>query len=376
MPAEAPRARVALLLPLTGSQAPLGQSMLNAATLALFEQSGPAVEFLPRDTGGSPGGAAEAARGAIAEGARVIVGPLTAAETGAVAAVARASDVPVLAFTNDANLAGRGAWVLGLTPAQQVRRLVQAAQAQGVQRIALAAPNGAFANQLAAALRTATQEAGLPPPVVVTYPQGAAMGMAARELASRLLPPEGSQPMGLQAPGAPAMGTPPGTPPIAAPEPPGLLILGESGARARQFAAALPEAGLAVPPLRLAGTALWAQETGALAQEPVLAGAWFPGPDNYARAQFEDRYQQAFGERPPRLAATAYDAATVAVRASRAGPGAPLAMPLGEMVLGGDGALRLLPDGQAQRALAVFALEPGGEPRVVEPAALPGSAGS
>ncbi|UFN48145.1 penicillin-binding protein activator [Roseomonas sp. OT10] len=375
MPVEAPRARVALLLPLTGSQAPLGRSMLNAATLALFEQSGPAVEFLPRDTGGSPAGAAEAARSAIAEGARVIVGPLTSAETGSVAAVARASNVPVLAFTNDANLAGRGAWVLGITPAQQVRRLVQSAQGQGVRRIALAAPSGPFATQLAAALRTAAQDAGLPPPLVVTYPQGAAMSMAARELASRVLPP-GAAPATPDAavPGSAAPGA--GLPPEGGPEPVGLLILGESGARARQFAAALPEAGLAVPPLRLAGHALWAQEAVSLAQEPALAGAWFPAPDSYAHAQFEDRYQQAFGDRPPRLAATAYDAATVAVRAARNGPEAPLALPLDEIVLGGDGALRLLPDGQTQRALAVFALEPGAEPRVVEPATLPGAAGS
>ncbi|MFC7689590.1 ABC transporter substrate-binding protein [Paeniroseomonas aquatica] len=65
---EIPRTRVGLLLPLTGANRPLGQAMLNASQLALFDQADPAIEFLPRDTGSTPGGAAEAARSAIAEG--------------------------------------------------------------------------------------------------------------------------------------------------------------------------------------------------------------------------------------------------------------------------------------------------------------------
>ena len=352
-PIEPPRARVAVLLPLSGAQAPLGQSMLNAATLALFEQAGPAVELVPRDTGSTPNGAAEAARGALADGARAIVGPLTAAESGTVANAARAAGVPVLAFTNDGNLAGRGVWVLGVTPAQQVRRLVQAAQAEGMGRLALAGPNGPFAQQLAAGLRAASQEAGLPPPAVVTYPQAAALPMAARELLSQL--------------GENAAG-----------QPPGLLVLAEGGARARAFAAALREAAPpdAVLP-RIAGTVLWAQEVGTLSAEPALAGAWFPSTDNAARTQFESRYQGAFGQRPPRLAAVAYDAAALASRAARGGPDAPLALPVGEIVFGADGALRLLPDGQTQRALAIYGLEPGAaEPTQVQPASLPGAAGS
>ncbi|MBY0339350.1 MAG: ABC transporter substrate-binding protein, partial [Acetobacteraceae bacterium] len=59
------RTRVGLLLPLSGGNAPLGQAMLDAAQLALFEQQDPRVEFLPRDTRGTPAGAASAARDAL-----------------------------------------------------------------------------------------------------------------------------------------------------------------------------------------------------------------------------------------------------------------------------------------------------------------------
>ena len=64
MPTEPARSRVGLLLPLSGSNRPLGEAMLNAAQLALFDQGDAGVEFLPRDTGSTAAGAAEAARAA------------------------------------------------------------------------------------------------------------------------------------------------------------------------------------------------------------------------------------------------------------------------------------------------------------------------
>ncbi|MCZ8149916.1 MAG: penicillin-binding protein activator, partial [Roseomonas sp.] len=130
--------RAALLLPLSGQNAPLGQAMLNAGIMALFDEAPTSVEFLPRDTGGTPAGAVAAARAAIRDGASALVGPLTSAEAAAVAPVARAAGVPMLAFTNDPQRTGPGAWVLGVTPQQQARRMVAAASRDGAQRIVLA----------------------------------------------------------------------------------------------------------------------------------------------------------------------------------------------------------------------------------------------
>ena len=349
-PAQPPRTKVALLLPLTGGNAALGQQMLNAAQLALFEQGAPGFEFLPRDTGGTAQGASEAARSAIAGGARVLVGPLTAGETAAAANPARAASVPMLPFTNDANQAAPLVWPLGVTPVQQMRRLVAGAHAQGAQRFALAAPSNAFGQQLAAGLRSAASDLGLPAPVILNYPGAAAPTLAAKDVAARLAPAEGATPTPL----------------------PDLLIIAEGGARAREFAAGLAGAGLPTLP-KLAGSGLWAGDA-SLAQEPALNGAWYPGADPSARAQFDSRYAAAFGDRPSRVAGVAYDAAAIAARAVRGQPDAVPPMPVGELVLGADGALRLGPNGQVQRALAVFQVAPG-EGQVVQPADMPGSVG-
>ena len=337
---SAQREKVGLLLPLSGQNRQLGQAMLNAAQLALFDQGDPGIELLPRDTGGTAAGAAEAARAAMAQGARALAGPLTLTETAAASQAVRSGrGASMLAFTNDASQAGGGVWVLGLTPAEQAERITAAAAAAGARRFGLLAPADELGRRLSTGMQTRLSALGLPAPVAVLRPPRGDAAGAARELAAQ------AGPEGLDA-----------------------VLLGETGASAKAAAAVLATA-FPTPP-RLLGTALWTGDT-ALAGEPALADAWFPAPDPAARTGFESRYMTAFGERPPRIAAVAYDATALAGRAARFG-----SPPVGEAMMGADGPIRLLPGGLAQRGLAIFALDASGQPRLVQPAPVPGTAGS
>jgi len=327
------RQRVGLLLPLTGASGALGHAMLNAAQLALFEQQDARVEFLPRDTRGTPAGAAAAAREALAAGATILVGPLTLAETGAVAPVARGAGAPVLAFTSDENQAGEGVWVAGLGPRQIGRRL---AQATGQGRLGLLVAEDEFGRRLVAAIRDARAASGGMAPVVV--------------------PLRGDPAAAVQA--------------LAQQGPFDAVVLGATGLPARLAAQALPGAGLAQG-TRIFGTPLW-HDDAQLAQEPALGGAVYAGPDIGVRRAFDARYQAAFGDRAPRLAGVAYDAAALAARGARDGG---RSLPLGEAFLGADGPIRLLPGGELARGLAILELRRG-EPVLREAAPIPGAAGS
>lgn len=325
--------RVGLLLPLTGGNAALGQAMLNAAQLALFDQGDRSIEILPRDTRSTASGAAEAARDAVAEGALAIAGPLTLGET---AAVARTTSLPVFAFTSDEAQASSHVWVLGITPTQQVRRVMMAANEQGAQRFGLLAPNDAFGQRLAAAMRTAARDAGWPAPSIqLVSARGATELTAPAEslLANR----------------------------------PDAVLIGFGGGGARTAAQALAAGGS--PPLLL-GTLLWGAEP-RLGDDPALAGALFPGPDPAGRDRFDAQFEAAFEGRASRLAGPAYDAAALAARTAREGE-----PPLGSAFLGADGPVMLMDGGVTRRGLAVFALQPGGVPRLASPAPMPGGAGS
>ena len=78
---DAPRHRVALIIPLTGEDGGVGTSIANAANLALIDSGDRSIRLQTYD---SSGGAAAAAERAIAEGAELILGPLLAEDVRAV----------------------------------------------------------------------------------------------------------------------------------------------------------------------------------------------------------------------------------------------------------------------------------------------------
>ncbi|OYY04768.1 MAG: penicillin-binding protein activator, partial [Acidocella sp. 35-58-6] len=158
---------VALLVPLTGDLAPAGQAIENAAKLAFPDNSSPALDV--RDTGGTPAGAASAAQAAIAAGDGIILGPLTAAEAKAVAPVAQAANVNVLSFTNDSSVAAPGLWALGISPDQQVKRVVAAAAAAGRTQVAALLPDNDFGHALATSMQAETGALSEPSPNIAFY---------------------------------------------------------------------------------------------------------------------------------------------------------------------------------------------------------------
>ena len=334
-PADVARTRVALLLPLSGQQEQLGQALQQAAELALFEQNDRRVEFVPLDTGGNAMGAGDAARRAVSLGAVSMVGPLTGAETAGAAPVAQAARLPVLAFTNDASQARPGVWTLGVTPEQQVRRVMGSAMSAGAQQFGMVAPDDAFGRALAGAMRKTAADFNLPSPAIALFNDRAgAAGPVAQ--------------MSRQANQA-----------IDA------VMIGATGSRARELAAAIRAGAQENPRPLLLGHTLWIADAG-LANEPALHGALFAAPDERARGAFDARYQQAFGQRPPRIAGVAHDAALMAAGLAVAPAGTmPDSTPRFEGV---DGPVRLGRDGAVDRGLALYRVSPTGDAVLVEPA--------
>jgi len=364
----APRsALVALLVPLTGQYANVGQALQQAAQLALDVPGAPQLDV--KDTGGTPQGAVAAARAAIADGAGLIIGPLLSSETAAVAPIARGSGVPVLAFTNDPSQAQPGVWTLGITPGQQVRRLVAAVQAQGRTQLAALLPDSEFGHVMGQALGQATQADGLPPPQIMYHGQG----MGSINTTTRALSDYANRrgPIDAQIQKAKELGTPEarreavelGKTPI---PPPSFsaLLLADTGEALAEVAAMLPYYDVNRSQVQILGPSLWASRASGSGQ---MGGAWFAAPDPAARAGLEQTYSAKYATSPPAIADLAFDAASIArvLGASGGYSVAALAQPAG--FIGADGWLALLPDGQVRRGLAVFRVA-AGAPQIIEPA--------
>ncbi len=339
--------RVAVLLPRSGRHGDLGEAMWNAAQLALFDFAGGSFELLPYDTAGNPETAAQAAQKAVAEGARLIIGPLLSGSTRAVAEPARNAGVPVISFSSDASAASPGVFVMGFTPQGEVRRILRYARDRGLDRFAVITPDNAYGAVIAQSVnQTANALGSEVVRIDMVDPNSLDFSSVVERLASQ---------------GAGAGG---GAAPTASFE---ALMIAELGQRVGAVAAYLPAYGIG-DTVQILGTGTWDQPR--IGNEPALVGGWYASADPASRSGFVAKYQQVYGARPPRLASLAYDATALAAVLSRTYGAAGfdqtlLTAPGG--FYGSDGLFRFGPDGVAERGLAILEVDPGG-PRIIDPA--------
>ncbi len=159
LPQDVERHRIALLVPLTGPNAGVGRSLQNATQLAMLDTKSDVLRITTYDTGAA-GGAAAAAQQAIADGNRLILGPLLAEEAREVAPIARRARVPVLSFSNDASVAGNGTYLLGYSPGQSIERVVNYAAKSGITDFAGLIPTGLYGERASTALLRSVEQAG------------------------------------------------------------------------------------------------------------------------------------------------------------------------------------------------------------------------
>lgn len=332
-PSETQRNMVAVIVPLTGGDAAVGQSIANAANLALLDTGEKSIRITVYDSAG-PGGAAAAASRAIGEGNRLILGPLLADDVRAAAPVARASGVPVIAFSNDEGVAGNGVYIMGFTPDQSIGRVVSYARGRGANRFGALVPTGLYGQRAAQAMIGAVRKAGGSMGAVETFNRTpAAVTAAAKRLGAK-----GNF---------------------------DAVLIGDGG---RIAAVAAPGIKTGT---RILGTELWASDNG-LGKTAALRGAWYAAPTDVQFDKLTVRYRARYGRAPFRLASLGYDAVLLAVRNARSWPTGK-SFPARALVdpdgfAGVDGNFRFGRDGIADRLLEVRQVGATGE-TTVSPAA-------
>lgn len=338
--------RVALLVPLSGDMAHVGQSIANGAELAVaYIATNPNiadnVTLIVKDTGGSAEQAAQQARAAIAEGARLILGPVRANEVTAVAGVAQSARLTVVAFSNTTGVASPGVYLMNVLPETEVKRALAYVAGKGKSKPAALVPNTDLGRAQEGGFRLAAGALGLVPQGLYRFSnQTEANAMAAR-LADDIK--------------AGAVDT----------------LFMPDRASAPQLARQLEQLGVKRGSVTIIGASDWADDAAVLAT-PFLNGAVFAGLDPSGYRTLSAEYAAKFGGRPHPLATMAYTA-TILANASTLAlatppyPAAVLTTPGG--FNGRDGVFRLLPNGQSEHALAIRQIGAGGA-SVIEPAKL------
>ena len=329
--------KVALLLPLSGDLAAVGTSLANASRLAIaFIEANPNIgeniSISLRDTGSSVDGATSAASAAVAEGAKLILGPLRADQVTAAGAVARSAGLPLIGFSNNPAAASPGVYLLSVLPDMEMKRSMAWIKGQGRRGIAGVFPATEFGQAQAVAFRQQAVAAGFAPQAVYTFSNVTeaqqiieqALPLIQRSLIDTLFLPDRST--------------------------------------APSFGVLLSQAGVTPEMVQLVGSADWEGDQ-TIMTASQLAGAIYPAVDGAGMAAIRADYQARFGGQPHALATIAYTATILANvnTLSMANP------PYNSVLLtsptgfnGRDGVFRLLGNGRSEYALAIKQLAPGG----------------
>lgn len=331
-PANGGSVQVALLIPSGSGQSQdelFGQNLENAARLAMNDLSGVNIDLRVYKTGGSPAQAAALAKQAVDEGAQVILGPFYSEEANAAGVAVANSGVNVLAFSNNAAIAGGNVFVLGQTFDNTARRLAGYAVRNGKSKVLIVHDRNVAGEVGKAAIERGVASAG-----------GSVVGVTSYEFSQNGIVQASSGIVSTaKSSGATA-----------------LFLTADTAGALPLLSQLLVDNGIDRASMQFIGLTRWDIPPATLAL-PGVQGGWFAMPDPGLQAQFRARYEGAYGSQPVAVAGLAYDGiAAIGALANRAKGGAPLSK--GDLTqsagfAGVSGIFRLLPNGTNERGLAV-----------------------
>jgi len=333
--------KVGLILPLSaGANAGLaGQAMRNAADMALAEFNQPNIQLLVEDDGGNADTARAAAQQALDQGAQIILGPLFAQSVSVVGQMTRPRNIPVIAFSTDANVAAPGVYLLSFLPESDVERIVQYASTTGKRSFAALVPDNPYGAVVEAAFRQDVARHGGQIVALEHYPHDSA-GMAAplRAVAQAAVRADA-------------------------------LFLPDGGDVVPGIVQTLIGNGLNIKRIQLLGTGLW--DDPRIYAAPALDGGWYAAPDAAGYRSFSERYRARYHQDPVRTATLAYDAVALVAALVKTQPDpairfSPQVLTNPSGFTGIDGLFRFLPNGTNQRGLAVLRVSRSG-PQTISP---------
>ena len=326
LPSDETRHRIALLVPMSGRNGAVGQSIANATTMALLDTNADNLRITTYDTAKGP---EAATRQAIAEGNKLILGPLLGSNIASVTAPARAADVPVISFSNDTGAAGPDVFIMGHVPEQSIARTIQHARTQGSQNFAIIAPDGEYGARAEQAARSAVAAYG----GNLVWTERFARGNTSIVSAAERLKAHGGF---------------------------DTVLIADGARLAAQAARVLKSDGNGAT--QLLGTELWSGE-GSVTRASALRGAWFSAVSDNRYKRFVDSYEARFGSQPYRIATLGYDAVLLTLRVARdwrVGRDFPDgALRNEDGFLGLDGAFRFHRNGLVERAFEVREVRDG-----------------
>ena len=323
------------------------EGMLASIELALFDHAGEDFVIIPEDTRGAVDRTSEIAESFRQKEIDMVFGPLFGANVPVMREGLSGTGAPIIAFSNDSTVAGGGAWLGSVAPEEEVRAIARYAASRGYTSFAYFGPNSELGQKVQRTLEFEAMQAG------------GRMITSAFYLSTTINPDTEARSFAQTVMNAAKRGER-----VA-------VLVPERGNRLRRIAPLLAYEGVDTRVIKLIGLGTWDDPN--IWREPSLNGAWFPSAPAFEMQDFETRYQRQYGQAPTSLGAVAYDAAALSMALSQDGELSPSELLSEDGFAGLNGLFRFKFDGLAERALAIYEIDPNSETGITEVQPVPES---
>lgn len=348
------RVKVGVLLPLSGNNKELGQSVLNSVILSLFENDqDDNLELVVFDSKGQIKAAKKSMQQIIDRKIKIVIGPIFSNEVEAISSIAQDNNIIVLSLSSNQDLANKkNIFLMGFSPEQQSKRIINYAVDKGKGNFAIITANNKYSIKFASTLKEIIKatngnlisgnfyfnnnkdlekasKKAVDSYVIssrLTYKNQSDIKDGDKIYANVILIPESGP---------------------------------ESGVRLSKITSAINKANINRRDIQIIGSINW--DDMAALNDPNLDGEWFVATNPNKYKNFERSYHKVYGQFPFRISSIGYDAIDVVSRVIKQSSAQELSAK--DLINyqspsngfdGIDGLFRFLPNGTTQRNFTIL----------------------
>lgn len=355
----AKKIEIGLLLPMSGKNKELGMSLLNAATVSLFENDREKkIKLVIFDSNDDAKSTESAFRKIIDRKIKYVIGPVFSNSLLAIEKLARDNSIVVISLSNNSDMLGKisnngGIFIGGIYPQSQIDKITNYAIDRGKMNFAIIAPNSQYGQTITQYLKASVRSRNANFITSEFYDSsGRDIDRVVERAINSFMIPESIKNNKSER----AINEYDRTYPE-------VILIPESGKILSKIVASIKKQNVKEREIQLIGTSQW-DEISTL-NDSNLTGAWFPAPESREFYNFEKRYYNIFKKIPPRISSISYDAVNAIIAVLRKNHLNSENMATikhfidysenGKSGFAGiDGSFRFLPNGAIQRNLSVL----------------------
>lgn len=332
--------RIALMLPLSGTNSHLGQSIAQAAKMATQDHPESQVNLQIIDTGSEAAIDPKALKHITSNKFPVILGPLFATHTKSVQEAVGQSTT-IISFSNDTSLLGKqNTYIAGLLPEQQIERITHYAAANGYKELYAILPSNRYGELVAKTIEKDNNAHVYNLKTIAYYNNEETMMNAVQQVVDATMPKtlelESLHKNDLRK----------------------AILIPEGGAHLGELIHYLDQIkGDDYSNVKFLGSSQWHHPD--ILSIPTLQGAWLPSSSPTLLYEFKERYRKMSGTEPFDIAILGYDLTTLLLSLSSQPKDIKAALEHPDGFRGFAGTFRFTRSGITQRNLSVLEIKNG-----------------